>query len=233
MQQITTVTFFKYKGAAAKIWAFGMMQFAHAPLQKVQGLSFYKLMGSGAGIGFSIVPDWSVYCLLQVWETEADATAFLEKSELMQRYRAKTVEIWTVYLKNIVAKGTWSGQSPFSPAIAMEACTGPIAILTRAAIRPRRLRAFWKYVPISQRHLSDYPALRFQKGVGEAPILQMATFSIWENFEAVRQFAYLDKEHQKAIQLTKQLDWYSEELFARFCPYRFEGSWQGQKGGPI
>lgn len=32
---------------------------------------------------------------------------------------------------------------------------------------------------------------------------------------------------KKAIELTRQLDWYSEELFARFQPYKSVGTWNG------
>jgi hypothetical protein len=53
-----------------------MMQFANKDLAKVNGLTFYRLMGSGKGRGFNPFPDWSVYCLLQVWESE-EAAGFL------------------------------------------------------------------------------------------------------------------------------------------------------------
>jgi hypothetical protein len=46
-----------------------MMQFANKDLAKVNGLTFYRLMGSGKGEVLTF-PDWSVYCLLQVWESE-------------------------------------------------------------------------------------------------------------------------------------------------------------------
>ncbi|MEL7222238.1 MAG: DUF3291 domain-containing protein, partial [Bacteroidota bacterium] len=64
-KQITTITFFRYHSLKDKCWAFFMMQFAHQHLAKTQGLSFYKLMGSGKGLGFSPWPDWSIYSLLQ------------------------------------------------------------------------------------------------------------------------------------------------------------------------
>ena len=43
------------------------------------------------------------------------------------------------------------------------------------------------------------------------------TFSRWESATALRDFAYAGSEHKKAIELTKSLGWYSEELFARFA----------------
>ena len=103
--QITTITFFKYGSLLNKIWAFGMMQFAHRALQGVQGQSFYKLMGSGKGFGFNPLPDWSVYCLLQVWESEEHADTFFMEADLMKGYRKHTVGFRTFYMKTYQQKG--------------------------------------------------------------------------------------------------------------------------------
>jgi len=221
--QITTITFFKYQGIYNKVWAFGMMQFAHASLAKVSGLQFYKLMGSGKGMGFNPLPDWSVYALLQTWKTETQADDFFAKSELMQRYSQHTSGYRIYYMKNIVARGKWSGQNPFVPHPELDKDNPQLAIITRATIKPSKLYRFWKYVPTSQKRLLDNSDLMYTKGIGEMPIIQMATFSLWKNKEAVQQFAYKSKEHATAIKMTRELGWYSEELFARFQPYRIEG----------
>jgi hypothetical protein len=41
-------------------------------------------------------------------------------------------------------------------------------------------------------------------------------------------YAYNNKAHKKVIKLTRQLNWYKEEMFARFEPYKFEGRWNNQ-----
>jgi hypothetical protein len=46
--QITTISF-KYSVFSNKAWGFKMMQFANKDLAKVNGLTFYRLMGSGKG----------------------------------------------------------------------------------------------------------------------------------------------------------------------------------------
>jgi hypothetical protein len=74
--QITTISFFKYTSLRNKFWGLKMMQFAHKGLVNTEGLSFYRLLGSGKGKGFNPFPDWSVYSLLQVWETEEAAQTF-------------------------------------------------------------------------------------------------------------------------------------------------------------
>lgn len=226
MSQITTLTFFKYSTLPAKLWAFGMMQFAHKPLVKQEGLLHYKLMGSGKD-GFNPFADWSVYALLQVWESEQAADLFFDTSELFKRYTDKTEQRFTLYLRNIKAKGTWAGVNPFVPSNEINIDNPYIAVITRATIKPKMLFTFWKHVPASQAPLKDNKGLVYTKGIGEVPFVQMATFSLWKDKESLMDFAYKSREHVKAIATTKALDWYSEELFSRFEPYRSNGTWEG------
>lgn len=223
-QQITTITFFHYEGFINKVWAFGMMQFAHKGLAGITGLVFYKLMGSGKGFGFNPLPDWSTYCLLQVWEDESAARDFFAKAELAQSYRNRTTKMRTLYMRNITSKGEWSGANPFASSNQLDKADKQLAVITRATIRLSKLWKFWSYVPTSQKHLANAPGLIYTKGVGEVPIVQMATFSLWENKQALFDFAYKGKEHAKAIEMTKKLDWYKEELFARFQVFSEEFS---------
>lgn len=205
-----------------------MMQFAHSPLQQQAGITFYKLMGSGKSLGFNPLPDWSTYALLIVWETEGHAQAFFEEAELFKRYQQHTSEIWTLFLRNISARGLWSGQNPFKQSLAVDSSNELRCIITRATIRWSKLISFWKYVPTSEEPLKNNKDLIFTKGIGEAPIVQMATFSIWTSATALKAFAYQSKEHQEAIRRTKALNWYREELFARFQPYKSVGTWKGE-----
>jgi heme-degrading monooxygenase HmoA len=225
--QITTISFFKYSSLRHKAWGFMMMQIANKDLAKVKGLTFYRLMGSGKGRGFNPLPDWSVYCLLQVWESENAAQVFFTSSDLIKRYADHTDELFTLYMKNISASGTWVGKNPFDKAADLDP-TLPIAVITRATIKWNWLLRFWKYVPTSEEGLDGNEGLIYTKGVGEVPIVQMATFSLWKDFESVKQFAYKSKQHQEAIRKTRKYDWYSEELFSRFQPYKSTGAWEGK-----
>jgi len=226
MSQVTTLTFFKYTSFKSKLWAFGMMQFAHKPLSKEKGLLHYKLMGSGKD-GFDPFADWSVYALLQVWESEDAATLFFDSSSLYDRYVQKTAQQWTLFLRSIKAKGTWAGIQPFVASREINESNPYIAVITRATIKPKMLRTFWKSVPASQAPLKDNTGLLFTKGIGEVPFLQMATFSLWKDKESLMDFAYKSRAHADAISKTRSLDWYSEELFSRFEPYKTKGSWSG------
>ena len=204
------------------------MQLANQDLANIDGLTFYRMMGSGKGKGFNPLPDWSVYCLLQVWKSEEAAHTFFAFSDMIKQYDDRTIEICTLYMKNISAGGTWVGKEPFEKGVDLDPNL-PIAVITRATIKWNWLIRFWEYVPISQEALEGNEGLIYTKGVGEIPIIQMATFSLWKDFESVKQFAYKSKQHQEAIKRTRTNDWYKEELFARFHPYKSTGKWEGKE----
>ena len=229
MASITTITVFRFPSLKSKLWAFTQMQFAHFFIKKSPGLIFYKLMGSGRDIGFSLFPDWGVYAFLGVWENEQAANGFFEHSEIYKRYQEKSSQQWTVFMKPIQTKGLWSGGNPFTPSLDLDANNPLIAVITRATIKTNKLLKFWRFVPISQMPIErGCPGLIYTKGVGEAPIVQMATFSLWENLDSLKNYAYNSTEHREAIKKTLQKDWYKEEMFTRFQPFKTIGTWEGK-----
>ena len=227
MNQVTCITLLRYPSVISKIWAFGMMQFAHRSFSNVEGLEFYKLMGSGKGDGFNPWPDWSTYAILTIWKNEDSANDFIENGKLYKRYHKKADNVCTIYMYNTKSHGLWSGKNPFRVAHNTSTANELICVITRATIKISKLRKFWKYVPKSSEPLQNNKDLIYTKGIGEVPIIQMATFSIWKNEEAVKAFAYKSREHAKAIKMTRDLKWYSEELFSRFKPFKIIGRWEG------
>jgi hypothetical protein len=204
-----------------------MMQSAKPYLVNTEGLKFYKLLGSGKD-GFKPQPDWSVYALLQVWEHKDYADNFFSHSKLIEKYKNHSSMMSFIYMKPIAAHGLWSGQRPFKADNSDLDENRPIAVITRASIKTKELRRFWKYVPKTQKAIEDAEGLIYTKGFGEFPIWEMATFSLWENLDYAKTYAYKNKEHAKAIKMTRQYDWYKEELFSRFQVYKIEGDWMGQ-----
>jgi len=217
MSQVTCLTLVNYDGLRAKIWAFGMMQFGHKHLAGVDGLQFYKLMGSGKGDGFNPYPDWGTYSLLTVWDSQEHLDEFLASNTLIDLYQSRAQMLIHYILQPIKSHGLWSGVNPFDvdPSVEVGA-DDQICVITRATIKWSLMRKFWKYVPTSQVPLKGNTDLLYAKGIGEAPFVQMATFSVWKDLNAIKRFAYQSREHSTAIKMTRQLDWYREELFARF-----------------
>jgi quinol monooxygenase YgiN len=229
MDSITTLTLFRFSSLKSKLWAFRQMQFAHFFIAKSPGLIFYKLMGSGRDIGFSLFPDWGVYALLGVWENEQAADDFFNHSAIYKNYEEMSFEHWTIFMKPMQTKGLWSGGNPFTPSTELDANNPLIAVITRATIKTSKLLEFWRFVPLSQRPIQrGCEGLIYTKGFGEVPIFQMATFSVWENLDSLKKYAYNSLEHREAIKKTRQIDWYKEEMFTRFQPFKTLDTWEGK-----
>jgi hypothetical protein len=77
--------------------------------------------------------------------------------------------------------------------------------------------------------LVNYPGRQFSIGIGEWPLVQQATFSIWDSYKHMAEYAYKNPMHKKVIRLTREKGWYKEELFARFAPLKVAGTWDGKK----
>ncbi len=185
-------------------------------LKNVSGLHFFKLLGTGAGEGFSLFPDFSTYALLTVWEDSAGAALFYENNPLMKTYRAKATAIRRLVLSNTASHGRWSGQNPFQSNPTFVVKQPQVAIITRATLRWSKLISFWRAVPRASKAIETAKGVYFYKGIGEWPFIQQATISLWHSMEDVMQFAYKDKAHKDIVKQTKKEQWYSEDLFARF-----------------
>jgi len=218
-----------------------MMQMGMIPraLKGRHGLVFHKMLGTGGGDGYGFMPDLRTYALLTVWEiaehgqqAEADAMElardFYANSPEMNAFRKKTDEMYSLYLRPIKSRGKWSGKAPF--AVADPDPTNPlVVVITRATLKPRYYIPFWRRVgKVSDSHVGA-PGLIFSKGVGERPWIMQATFTAWESVEAMERFAHTrGNHHREAIDTTRRLNGFREELYARFQPVETRGSWRGK-----
>ncbi|GAB3308040.1 hypothetical protein GCM10027511_19640 [Hymenobacter humi] len=212
----TTLTVFTLKPGNQR-WGLAQMGTSPGPLQRVPGLRFFKLLGSGAHNGFGFWPNLNRYGFMGVWDDAAAALAFFAQHPLWATYQQRSAEMWTVELAPLKSQGLWDGKTPFDyPADAPTAAVGPVAVLTRASIRLRKTPRFWQYVEPTSAALAQAGGVRAAIGLGELPLVRQATFSVWESAQAMQQYAYRDVRHREVIQLTRSENWYAEELFARF-----------------
>lgn len=223
MAQTTMLHFFNFSGFKNSFWAFKMMQLGHYSLQNIDGLVFYKLLGTGGGDGYQWRPDFSTYALLTVFSDDKKAQNFMDESKIMKDYKLKSKKYATIWLSPFEVHGQWSKVQPFELHPYYE--DKAIAVITRARIKWKYLIKFWRLVPYVSESIQDKEGPLFGKGIGEWPLIQQATFSIWKDKQTMMNFAYRSKLHQKAIKNTRQLKWYSEEMFARFHPIKKEGTW--------
>ena len=224
--QTVTLTLFRFDSVAARLWAFVMMGLARPHLSRIEGLTFWKLCGSGTGEGFTPKPNTHVYGILCVWTDEKTARNNLRSTPIFQRYRDKADESWTIFLSPVSAWGAWSGVAPFM--VTAPGYHGPLAALTRATLRPSAVLRFWRRTPDISRAIGENDDVAFKIGIGEVPFFHQVTFSIWPNTSTMAAFAR-DKTgpHAQAIKAVREGNWFREELYARFRIIGDEGSWNG------
>ncbi len=223
------MSLFKFSGLKDRYWAFAGMGRSHTGFKDADGLLFYKLMGSGAGEGFSILPNFGVYALMASWASREAADEFMNNNSQLSEYHDNALSYLHLYLNPVASHGTWGGIQPFHVDPAVGPTAGPMAVLTRARIRLSRMPDFWKYVPAAARAVSSAPGRIFSVGVGEWPLIEQATFSIWDSAKSISNYAYKGAEHARVVKYTRERNWYSEELFARFQVTGADGSWPDEK----
>lgn len=237
-KQVVTVTLFRFDGLRNRWWAFAQMgkraflntdkKLVDTSVEGSEGSlnpSFVKMFGAGSGNGFNLMPDFGVYGLLAVWENERAARLFFQQNETFKTYQNRAKEIFTVFLQPIMAHGKWDGIEPFENNTTY-GVNAPMAVLTRGTVKTPFILDFLRFTSKTSHSMEGAEGRLFSIGIGEVPITQQATFSIWENAEAMKNYAYKNPHHTEVIKKTRELSWYSEELFARFQILDTEGGWK-------
>lgn len=170
---------------------------------------------------------WAVFA---VWDDASDADRFRHRHPLSRRWD-QALERFDVVLRPIGSHGTWDGVNPFDRSVGEAGPGEPVAVLTRATVRWRWLPAFLRAVPPVDAHLRSVDGLLDAVGIGEVPVGRQATFSLWRDAEAMQRFSYRSAEHVEVVRRTRDEGWYGEELFARFVPISWSGTWDG--GEPL
>ncbi len=205
------------------------MFFFRFPLWLNKKIPFWKLLGSGKNGTFDKNPDWQQWGILSVQSSglkvkslePVDPEGKLLYKELYGAFIANWIrlfdcEAWTVFLEPIEGHGTWDGKKVFGALPLKTDYEGQVAVLTRATIRLLRLKHFWSNVAPVAGKMASTKGLQASFGIGEMPWIKQATFSIWQNKEAMKNFAYEMKEHAEVIRKTRSQKWYTEDMFTRF-----------------
>jgi len=160
-----------------------------------------------------------------LFESLQTAQDFIENSSLSQAYQERSDEFCWALLKTWSCRGSWDGQT-------LDVCSaqpikGPMAALTRASIKLGKAPAFWRHAPPAQNALVNAKGCQLAVGLGEAPFVRQATFTIWDSVSDMNAYAR-SGAHLEAIQDAAQNDYFSESMFARFVPLQVRGQWQGK-----
>jgi spheroidene monooxygenase len=227
MMPTASLSLFRFQGLWPRVWIIGQMATARIALRREPHLMFWKLCGSGTGEGFTPKPNWGVWAILAVWPDEAAAREGTRKGAVWTRWRKMAKESATVFLSPLSARGSWAGVNPFVPETHPADPEGPLAVLTRASVKPGRALRFWKRVPDISAVIGADPNVLFKIGIGEVPLLHQITFSIWPDGASMTRFARGDGPHGRAIKAVREEGWFTDELYARFRVLGVEGRWNG------
>ncbi len=212
----------------ALAWGLSRLVLGPRQLGSPPGLRFARILGSGRDAGFGLAPSFERQGLLAFFDDLPSAQSFLATSPAVQGRRARASDYLTGLLAVSSSRGSWGGKS-LSPGTPIPT-DQPVAALTRASIRPHHARTFWQHSPPSERSVASAPGCQLAVGLGEAPLLRQATFSLWDSAAAMTAYA-TQGAHREASRDAWQKDWFSEWMFVRFQPLQVEGQWRGRTYG--
>ena len=195
-------------------------------LPRVQGLRFWRLLGTGHADHTGRGADLARTALFAVWDDEADLDRFLASSRIARRWDTAG-ESWHARLRGIGGHGRWKGVDPLD-GLEVGSKDGAVAIITRANVRRRSWKDFGAASEVVDAELHRAPGLLDVVGIGEAPVGSLATFSLWASLGDAQRFAYSMPDHVEVVRRTRDEGWYAEELFARFEPFGSTGTWNGR-----
>ena len=168
-------------------------------------------MGNSKKGSFDIHPDFNQWTILFTSDEQISTPSFIDTY-----LRFFSCEVKRFVMQPLTGHGLWDGKQVFGSLSNLNACDGPVAVLTRATLRIDRLKNFWNNVHDVGEKLNAAEGLVISYGMGELPFLKQATFSVWENETCMKAFAYKTHEHAEVIRKTRNENWYREELFVRF-----------------
>ncbi len=227
MQQTGVLSLVNYHKSSLP-WGLFRLVIGKYPFKKIPGMQFVKVLGCGKHGGFDLNPSFYKQGLFCIFDTQEQAQDFLENSSILQAYKDHSSEYFSVMLQAYSSKGSWSKKII---EVTQEApLSGPIAGITRASIRLSKASSFWSKAPPAQASLERAPGCLLAAGLGEAPYLRQATFTMWESTTAMDNYAR-SGAHLEAIQIAYQGQFFSESMFTRFIPMNPQGVWQGKHYG--
>ncbi len=207
-----------------RLWAWSRLVMQTTPLRGVAGLRFAKVLGSGAAGGFGVKPSGTHQGLFLGFDDDSSALQFVRGHPLLVAYRQRARALAVLGLRASSSRGAWSGHA--LQATVSAPSSGPVAVLTRASIKPGKVHAFWSLSPAAEASLAAAPGCSLAMGLGEAPLLRQATFSLWHSTTAMEAYAR-SGAHLQAIRAAYGGGHFSESMFVRFAPLWGEGHWQG------
>jgi hypothetical protein len=214
--------------AAQGLWHMQRFLLGRMALRNVPGLRFCKVLGSGYEGGFGLRPSFTRHGVMGFFSDDTCARAFL-MSAFVDGYRRHASEFFQALLAPVSCRGSWNGYTLALPPRAL-APNEPVAALTRGSISVLRAPLFWSKAAPAQADVEHAPGCRLAVGLGEAPLLRQATFSLWDSVASMDAYAR-HGAHLAAIKAASQQGFFTESMFVRSVPLHVKGTWKGRRYG--
>ena len=209
-------------------WGLSRLVMGTHALRSVPGLRMCRVLGSGREGGFGPAPGLDHQGLITFFDDEGRAQDFADRAGVMQDYRRHAEESLTLLMRASSVRGLWGGVG--FAATARPEVDAPVAAITRASIRLRHAARFWRHAPATHLSIARAEGCRLAIGLGEAPLLRQATFSLWDSTQAMEAYA-AGPAHAAASRSAWREGWFSESMFLRFVPLSITGQWRGRRFG--
>jgi hypothetical protein len=164
--------------------------------------------------------------LITAWEDDAALDRFLVSHPMAELLGGG----WHVRLEPLRISGAWSYLPGLPDQEQAVEDDEPVAVLTIAHTRLRRLVPFLRTSQRAERQAVEDPAMLAGTALVMPPRL-FATFSLWRSAPAMRAYAHgvSDEHHRNAMRANTAHPFHHESAFIRFRPHAPKGLWWGAR----
>ena len=164
--------------------------------------------------------------LLSAWDDEAALDAFVADGSAVG---AALAGGYAMRMDPVRTVGTWPALPTLADASGASDAEEPMAVITLAHVRPRRVLPFIRASSAAERLARDSPALLLGTAMALPPTF-VATFSVWRSVREMRAYTTgrdVGDGHVAAMRAHAAEPFHSASAFARFRPTHAHGAWRG------
>ena len=191
-------------------------------VSRVDGLR-HAQMGLAAPLGSDGKPDPHRVAMIATWDDHGAVDRFRASSPTAAHIESG----WQVRLEPVRAIGEWPGLPGDVPRSRQIECDGPAVVLTLGRLRARRALKFLQATALAGQQVVEAPGMIWSTGLARPPFV--ATVSLWDNADALRDYAYGDASspHVAAMAADRGDPFHSVSAFIRCRPVHSSGGLDG------
>lgn len=168
-------------------------------------------------------PDLHRVAMVATWDDDVAVDRFRASSSTAAHLEPG----WHVRVEPVRAIGEWPGLPGDVPRSRQIECDGPAVVLTLGRLRARRALKFLQASALAGQQVVEAPGVIWSTGLARPPFF--ATVSLWDNADALRNYAYGDASspHGAAMAADRGDPFHSVSAFVRCRPVHTCGGLDG------